>query len=91
MAMSTPATPSEMGCQELVELVTEYLERKMSPADAARFEAHLAICRGCRAYLKQMQRTISVLGRLREEWIPEDAIQKLLQTFRDWKRTRPPE
>ncbi len=33
-------SPAELTCQELVELVTEYLEGTLSPADRARFEAH---------------------------------------------------
>ena len=35
----------EMPCRELVELVTDYLEDRLSPLDRARFEAHLASAR----------------------------------------------
>lgn len=89
--MSSMGHAAELTCQELVELVTDYLENALPRSEAARFEEHLQNCRGCRAYVEQMRRTVGALGRLREDWIPEDAIQKLLHTFRDWKRTRPPE
>jgi anti-sigma factor RsiW len=49
-----------MSCQELVELVTDYLEGALPPEDVARFEAHVAACPGCEAYLEQMRTTIAV-------------------------------
>jgi anti-sigma factor RsiW len=63
MADGTPAAagrPSHMTCQELVELVTDYLEGALSREDAARFEEHLATCPGCEVYLEQVLTTIAV-------------------------------
>ncbi|MFN8475739.1 MAG: zf-HC2 domain-containing protein [Anaerolineae bacterium] len=82
---------TEMTCQELVELVTEYLEGTLSPTDRERFEAHLPNCRGCRNYLEQLRQTIRTLGRLSEETVSSEARDTLLAHFRDWKRgTAPP-
>lgn len=72
-------------CQDVVVLVTEYLEEALPAAERARFEAHLAACPGCAIYLQQMQRTIQALGTLKEETIPADTMADLLQAFRDWK------
>ncbi len=77
----------EMSCRELVQVVNDYIEGMLSPADRKRFEQHLAICPGCQIYLDQMRQTISVVGRLSEESIPADAKNVLLQAFRDWKKT----
>lgn len=77
----------EMSCRELVQVVNDYIEGMLSPADRKRFEQHLAICPGCQIYLDQMRKTISVVGRLSEESIPADAKKVLLQAFRDWKKT----
>ncbi len=77
----------ELSCQELVELVTEYLEGKMPPAEGARFEEHLSICEGCQAYLEQMRQTIRTLGRLTEETISQEARKQLLAALREWRRT----
>lgn len=77
---------AELTCQELVELVTEYLEGSLPAAQRARFEAHLAECPYCRIYLEQMRATIGLLGRLTEETIPPAAKQELLQLFRNWKQ-----
>ena len=76
---------ADMGCHELVELVTEYLEGTMSPPERARLEAHLAVCRGCRAYLDQMRLTIRAVGHLPEEAVTPAAQQDLLRVFRAWK------
>ena len=79
------ALEPELTCKELVELVTEYLEDALTSVDRARFEAHIAICPGCRTYLDQMQTTIHTLGFLPEESLSSDARDQLLATFRQWK------
>jgi anti-sigma factor RsiW len=78
---------SELACQELVELVTDYLEGVLPAAERARFEEHLTGCSGCRAYLEQMRQTIRVLHRLTEESLAPQAKEELLRVFRDWKTT----
>jgi anti-sigma factor RsiW len=84
-----PRSPSAAGtgpsCQELVELITDYLERALTPADNARFENHIEGCEGCRTYLDQMRQTIRAMGRLSEESIDPSARNALLLAFRDWK------
>lgn len=76
----------DLPCQELVELVTEYLEQRLPDNVRARFEAHLARCPGCRTYLEQMRQTIRALGRLPTDSIEPEARERLLEVFRDWKR-----
>jgi anti-sigma factor RsiW len=76
----------EMPCRELVELVTDYLEGRLSPEDHARFEAHVADCEYCAEYLEQMRETIRVLGRLPEESLSPEGREVLLTAFRDWSR-----
>jgi anti-sigma factor RsiW len=80
------SSTDDLPCQELVELVTDYLEDRLPATERARFEAHLAICSGCRTYLEQMRQTIRSLGRLSEESIESDAKSRLLAAFRDWRR-----
>lgn len=77
---------TEMPCNELVELVTDYLEDRLSPRDRARFEAHLEACEACRAYLEQFRTTITVIGRLPEETLSDEARDTLLRAFRNWPR-----
>ena len=76
----------EMPCQDLVELVTDYLEDRLSPVDRTRFEAHLAVCSACGTYLEQIRRTIGALGCLPEESLSVEAREALLAAFRGWSR-----
>jgi len=79
-------TLEELTCQELVELVTAYIEGALPLDEHARFEAHLAVCRGCRTYLEQMRQTISLLGTLTETSLSPQAREDLLGAFRRWKQ-----
>ena len=81
------SAPTELRCIELAEIVTAYLEGAMSPADVARFEGHIAACKGCRNYLEQMRHTVRAVGRLTEETIAPEARDTLLSVFRNWKRS----
>jgi anti-sigma factor RsiW len=75
----------ELTCAEVVEVITDYVERRMPPHDSERFEEHLALCDGCSAYLEQMRLTIATTGRLRVEDIPTALEERLLAAFRAWK------
>jgi anti-sigma factor RsiW len=77
---------SSLSCQELIELVTDYVEGTLSPADHASFESHLGACMDCHNYLDQMRRTILLVGALAEQDIPDDAKDGLLHAFRHWKQ-----
>lgn len=78
--------PGMLTCQELVELVTEYLEDRLSLDERMRFEDHLAVCGPCRSYLQQMRETVRLSGELTEETISPRARDALLDAFRDWKQ-----
>jgi len=77
---------NELTCQELVELVTDYLEHALPEPEVARFEAHLAECSGCTNYVEQARRTVKLTGRLTEESLSPTARDQLLDVFRNWKR-----
>jgi len=49
-------------CRDVVELVTDYLEGALSARTRARFERHLARCRGCAAYLQQIREVVRLLA-----------------------------
>jgi len=75
-----------LSCQELVELVTDYLEDVLPAPERARFDAHIAGCEHCTAYLEQMRTTIVLTGRLRVQELAPDSVEPLLEAFRDWRR-----
>jgi anti-sigma factor RsiW len=78
------AAGHDLTCQELVELVSDYLEGALSPVERARFEQHISRCDGCATYLDQMKRTIALVGTLTEETVDPPARDTLLRAFRDW-------
>ena len=76
-----------MTCQELVELVTDYLEGALGREDAARFEEHVAACPGCEVYLEQVRSTIAVT-RASGERVEPSTVSPLLDAFRGWRAVR---
>jgi anti-sigma factor RsiW len=79
-------TIADFTCQELVELVTAYIEGALPIHERTRFEAHLAVCRGCTTYLEQMRQTITLLGTLSETTMSPQARDDLLVAFQRWKQ-----
>jgi anti-sigma factor RsiW len=75
----------DLACQELVEIITDYLEETLPERDRTRFDAHLMICPGCREYVEQMRTTLQLTGRLTVESIAPSARDGLLQAFRRTK------
>jgi anti-sigma factor RsiW len=75
-----------LSCRELVELVTDYLEGALPLRERERFEAHMAECDGCDAYVEQVRAVVELAGRTRAlESRPETAA--LLELFRDYRRS----
>ena len=79
-------TLKPISCQEVVELVTDYLEGALTPADRSRFEAHLAACGNCTEYVAQFRETIRLTGALRTDDLSPEAASALLAEFAAWKR-----
>ena len=75
----------QLSCQELVELVTDYLEGALSEEETARFESHIGRCDGCNVYLEQVRQTIVMTGRLSEDALTPEAERALLDAFRGWR------
>jgi anti-sigma factor RsiW len=77
----------QLSCQELVELVTDYLEGALDPGDLRRFEEHISRCSGCTYYLEQLRQTIRITGTLTRDEITPEAERELLAAFSGWARS----
>ncbi len=75
-----------MTCQEIVELVTEYLEGALSPAAHERFERHLRTCADCVAYVEQTRRAAAALGHVAPQPPDDTTKAALLEAFRNFHR-----
>ena len=71
-------------CQEVVELITDYLEGQLDETTRTELEAHLPLCEGCDEYLRQMRATIQALGHVPLDSLSETAQADLLAAFRDF-------
>lgn len=80
-------TTDDLSCRELVELVTDYLENRLTSAERLRFEVHLSNCPDCTLYISQMQFTIKALSLLPSPELPSEIESALLKAFRNWKAT----
>ena len=78
---------NELSCQEMIEVVTGYLEDVLPPGERQRFEHHLSYCAGCGTYVDQMRETIRQTGVVRhEESLPPALRERIVAQFRTWKR-----
>ena len=83
--MSATAT-RDLPCQEIVELVTDYLEGAMDAPLRVSFEAHLAGCPHCTHYLEQIGAAIRIAGTIRAEDLSPEFRAGLLEAFREFPR-----
>ena len=75
----------ELVCQQVVKLVTDYLEGALPDADRQRFERHLAGCPHCTEYLAQMRETILLAGRVAPEDLTPVMRNELTDLYRRWR------
>ncbi len=76
--------PIDLVCQELVELVTEFLSDALAAEDRVRFEKHLLTCPPCTAYLAQMRTTLELAGERGKAAPTKNVEQELISLFRRW-------
>ncbi|MGH3384830.1 MAG: MFS transporter [Nocardioidaceae bacterium] len=73
-----------LDCNQLVELVSEFLDGDLDPHTELRFTHHVSECIGCARYLDQVRQTVE---RLRElpaaDRLPDTTRESLLTTFRE--------
>jgi anti-sigma factor RsiW len=74
-----------MTCRELIDFLMAYLDHELDPEQRAVFEAHLAECADCAAYLETYKETVR-LGKAAlvdsdadvDERVPEELIAAIL-------------
>lgn len=82
-----PESSERITCQELTELVNDYVEGTLGAHDTALFEQHLNFCDGCDWYVDQIRTTVATVGRVRDLDVPPDVRARLLAAFRDRGRS----
>jgi len=75
----------ELVCQQVVELITDYLEGALSRSQRQRLEAHLSDCEHCTEYLEQMRLTIRLTGHLKPEDLTPAMRAEFTALYRRWR------
>jgi anti-sigma factor RsiW len=75
----------DLVCQQVVELVTDYLEGALSRSARRRFERHLVGCPHCTEYLAQIRETIRLAGRVTPEDLTPQMRDDLTDLYRRWR------
>ncbi|MCC6130740.1 MAG: zf-HC2 domain-containing protein [Acidobacteria bacterium] len=78
--MSVPLT-----CREVVDFLWRYEENELTPAERASFDAHLAACPCCGAYLESYRETAALARDAFDDLeapvpdsVPEDLVRAIL-------------
>jgi anti-sigma factor RsiW len=74
-----------MDCNELVELVTAYLDGSLDHEARARFDMHLLECDGCENYLQQFRETVRTVGKIRNDELDPAFRNRLLNAFKNFR------
>lgn len=76
---------SDLRCDRVVEMVTDFLEGALDPADERDLVEHLNGCDGCSDYVEQYRRAVRTLGDLPADdaaALTPEARAALLEAFR---------
>ena len=74
-----------LACRQAVELVTDYLEGTLSPAQRRRFEAHLAHCPDCPEYLAQMRAIVALARNITSDDLTPHMRTEFISLYRQWR------
>jgi len=66
-----------LACVDGVELLMDYLEGTLPPADRATIEAHVSGCPRCVAFIESYRETPRILRAATAAALPEDLAQSL--------------
>jgi anti-sigma factor RsiW len=88
MRLRIPGSRRALVCQQVVELVTDYLEERLSKADRRRFDYHLAGCPHCTEYLAQLRKTIELTGRIGSDDLTPAMRAEMIALYRRWQGGR---
>lgn len=74
----------QLKCEEMVELVTDYVEGALSSRASRMFEAHLSECDHCTEFLRQIRTTIVLARSHSEDNLSVTRQNQLMAVYRQW-------
>ena len=75
--------PIDLTCREMVDFLSDYVEGVLPPEVRAAFEAHLAVCPDCVAYLGGFRETLRLARDCAADGpipadVPEDLVRAIV-------------
>jgi anti-sigma factor RsiW len=67
---------TQLTCRDVVDFLMSYLARELDPAQRAEFDAHLAMCDECVAFVRSYELTVR-LGEAAFEELDDPADQRV--------------
>ena len=83
-ARRTQSRQAKEICQQITDLILDYLTGELHPDTAAEFEEHLGICQDCVAFMNTYKKTVEVTRSLPCEDIPPE-MEKRVRRFLEEK------
>lgn len=81
-----------MKCEELLQMLNEYVDGPVDPGICAEFEQHLAGCNPCQVVVDNIRRTITLYKDGTPHELPLPFRNRLHAALRErWRETHPPE
>lgn len=81
------SAPEDVTCQEIVEIVNDYVEGALGPHEREAVELHLNLCDGCSDYLQQLRVAIALTGELPADALSPEVEDELCSAFRNFRRS----
>ena len=81
--MSDHAAADDLPCQQIVELLSDYLDGALDVTTDARLRSHLDECPGCVEALAQFERSSAAIGRTPADALEPALRSRLLDSFRN--------
>lgn len=75
-------------CEEMMELMSLYIDNELSLQELECFEKHLANCHNCKKDLKDLKQIVILVNNLEELELPENYHQQLVSKLNSEKNTK---
>lgn len=72
-------------CRAFYEVLSDYLEGRLSEEEEAHVRGHIAACPPCGMYLEQFRIVYKATGKVDAEDLPEDFCQVMDRVLGKWK------
>lgn len=80
---------NRMMCDDIADLILDYLTEELDPDTTSEFEKHMRICPDCVAFLNTYKQTVQMARSLRYEDIPPEMERRVRQFLTEKSKTTP--